>query len=144
MAAANPHPARDILALRRELAQAERILREKAEREARRLSEIELVAWREAQDACFSFDRIRLNVNSRLKAIQAGNRERFPGERRLAEMALRDAGKADASYTVISFARLRERLRYLRGGLVRESVVPEALERGGVYTERGYFQVILR
>ena len=40
------HP-RDIVVLRRELAQAERELREKAEREAVRLAEAERVAWRE-------------------------------------------------------------------------------------------------
>jgi hypothetical protein len=59
-------------------------------------------------------------------------------------MALCDANRADASYTVVSFARLRDRLRYLRGGSERESVVREALERGGVYTERHYFQEILK
>jgi hypothetical protein len=144
MDAANPLRARDIVALRRELAQAEGMLREKAEREARRLLEVERIEWREAQDACFSFDRVRRSADSRLKAIDAGGQERFRGERRLAEMALRDADRADANYTVISFARLRDRLRYLRGGSERESVVREALERGGVYTERRYFQEILR
>jgi len=144
MAAANPLQARDIVALRRELAQAEGILRGKAEGEARRLAEAERVAWREAQEACFAFDRIRQSANSRLEAIQAGDRERFVGERRLAEMALRDGHRADASYTVLSFAPLRERLRYLRGGSERESVVREALKRGGVYTDRRYFQEIVR
>jgi hypothetical protein len=144
MAEAKPLPARDIVALRRELAQAEWILRERAEREARLLAEAERVAWLDAQAACISFDRIRHRVNSRLKAIDTGEREKFLGERRLAEMTLRDANGADASYTVISFARLRDRLRYLRGGSERESVVREALGRGGVYTEQRYFQEILR
>ncbi len=133
MATANPLPARDIVALRRELAQAERMLHEKAGREARQLAVAERVAWREAQDACFFFDGIRPSVNSRLKALQAGDHERFLGERRLAEMAIRDADRADAAYTVISFAQLRDRLRYLRGGTERDSVLAEALQRGGVY-----------
>jgi hypothetical protein len=50
-------------------------------------------------------------------------------------MALSDTDRADAAYTVISFARLRDRLRFLRGGSEREAVVREALERGGVYTD---------
>lgn len=144
MVGANPVAARDIVALRRELAQAERALREKAEHEAQRLADAERVAWVEAQEACSSFDSIRRSVNSRLKAIQAGERERFVGERRLAEMALRDAHRADAAYTVISFARDRDRLRYLRGGNERESALAEALRRGGVYDERGHFMEILR
>jgi hypothetical protein len=126
------------------LAQAERILREKAAPYARRLAEEEIRAWRDAQEACFLFDRIRHNANVRLDAIRAGSPEWFVGERRLAEMALRDADFADAKYVVISFARLRDRIRYLRGGSERETVVREALERGGVCTERRGFQEILR
>jgi hypothetical protein len=137
-------PPRDIVALRRELAQAERWLRERAEREAKRLAEAEREAWREARDACFLFDRIQQNVTSRLNAIEAGGQERFLGERRLAELGLLDADRANASYTVLSFARLRDRLRFLRGGLEREAIVREALKRGGVYTARGYFQEILK
>jgi hypothetical protein len=125
---------RHVAALRRELVQAERKLRETAEREARRLAEAEHVAWLEAQDACFAFDRIRQRASKRLEAIRAADRERFLGERRLAEMALRDADRADAAYTIISFAKLRDRLRYLRGGAEREAVVNEAIARGGVYT----------
>jgi hypothetical protein len=137
-------PPRNVLSLRHELAQAERVLRERAASEAVRLAEAESVAWREAQDMCFAFDRIRERVKARLQAINAGDRERFPCERKWAEMALHDAHLADASYTLISFARLRDRLRYLRGGADRETVVREALKRGGVHTERGYFQEILK
>ena len=144
MAVSNPVSTRDIAGLRRELAQAERMLRETAEHEARRLADLECLAWSEAQDVCFLFDRIRRSVNSRLMAIHSGAPERFLGEQKLAEMALCAADRADAAYTVISFARLRDRLRYLRGGSDRESVVREALERGGIYTERHYFQGILR
>ena len=136
-----------IVALRRELVLAERMLRETAECEARRLAEAEHVAWLEAQDACFAFDRIRQRASKRLEAIRAGDRERFLGERRLAEMALRNADRADASYTIISFAQIRDRLRYLRGGAEREAVVSEAVARGGVYTGAcgGHgFQGILR
>lgn len=144
MVAANSRLARDVTALRRELAHAESMLREKAEREAQRLAEAESAAWLEAQGACLSFDRIRQSADSRLKAIQAGDGKRFLGERRLAEIVLVEAARADASYTIISFALRRDRLRYLRSGSERESVVREALERGGVYTERGYFQENLR
>ena len=142
-----PADVRDIVALRRELAHAERVLRDNADREARRLAKAEHVAWRDAQDTCFAYDCIRQNVNRRLETIRAGARERFLGERLLAEMALRDADRADAAYAVISFARLRDRLRYLRGGSEREAVLREALERGGVYTGRcggRHFQEIVR
>lgn len=125
---------RGIVDLRRELAHAERLLREEADREARRLTEAEHVAWREAQDACFEYDRIRPRASQCLDAIRAGGRDRFSGERRLAEMALSEADRAGAAYTVISFAQLRERFRYLRGGSEREAVVRETIERGGVYT----------
>src|SRR5438034_8788729 len=80
-------PPRDILVLRNELAQAERVLRERAENEAVRLAEAERVAWREAQADCFQFDRIRERVKARLEAIEAGNPEKFPREREWAEMA---------------------------------------------------------
>jgi hypothetical protein len=138
----------DILSLRRELAQAERTLRERAECEAVRLVEAERVARREAREDCLQLERIRRNANARLEAIRRGHRERFPAEHALAEMALRDIERWElresAAYTIISFARLRERLRFLRGGAEREAVMREALTCGGVYTERGYFQEILR
>lgn len=133
-----------VAALRRELAFAEHELRARAEREAVRLAEAERLALWEARDSCHGFDLIRPLVQKRLAAIRTGANERFTSERRLAEMALRDADRADASYTVVSFASLRDRIRYLRGGAERESVLREALERNGVYTERGYFQEILK
>src|SRR6267143_369328 len=112
-------PARDIVALRRELAQAERGLRERAEREAVRLAEAEHVAWRDAREGCLQLERIRRDANARLEAIQGGGRERFPGERVLAEMALRDAEawelRDGAAYTIVGFACRRDRLRFLRG-----------------------------
>jgi hypothetical protein len=125
----------DIVALRRDLAHAERVLRQKAESEGERLAEAEHDAWREALDSCSSFDWIRQAATARLKAIRAGDRERFLGEGRLALMALRDADWADAAHTIISFARMCDRFRYLRGGHEREAVVREALERDGVYTD---------
>jgi hypothetical protein len=143
----SPFAVRDVVALRRELAHAERLLREKVESEAQTLAEEERVAYREARDACYTYDRIRENVSVRLEAIRAGGPERFLGEIRFAEMALREAQRADAAFTVISFARLRDRLRYLRGGSEREAVVREALERGGVYTAAcggRHFQGIVR
>jgi hypothetical protein len=139
--------ARDVVALRRELAHAERALREEAAREAQRLAEAEHAAWREALDSCSSFDWIRQAVTARLKAIRAKDRERFLGEGRLALMALRDADWADAAHTIISFARMCDRFRYLRGGHEREAVVREALERHGVYTDAyggRHFQGIVR
>jgi monoamine oxidase len=138
---------RRITALRRELADAEHALRAGVRREAAHLAHAEHAAWREARDACHAFDRIRPNASARLEAIRAGSPERFPGERALAEMALREADRADAAYTVISFAKRRDRRRYLRGGDERKAVIREAIARGGVFTEaRGgkYFQEILR
>ena len=141
------NPARNVVALRRELAQAERILREKAEKEARRLAMADHRAWQEAQDACFAFNRIRQNVNARLEAIQNGDPERFLNEQELAQMALRDADRADAAYTILSFAGPRDRLRYLSGGAKGDAVVRETLECGGVYTRAcggRHFQEIVR
>jgi hypothetical protein len=136
------------VALRRELAQAERDLREKAEREAVRLATAERIAWLEVREGCLQLERIRRNANARLEVIQSGCLERFSGERSLAEMALLDVAtwetRDSAAYTVISFARLRDRIRCLRGGTEREAVMRETLTRVGVYTERGYFQGILK
>jgi len=140
-------PARNVVALRRELAQAERMLRERAEREARRLAMAERWAWREARDACHAFDRIRQNINARLEAIKNGHPERFLNEQELAQMALRDANRADAAYTILSFAGPRDRLRYLSGGAKGDAVVRETLECGGVYTRAcggRHFQEIVR
>jgi hypothetical protein len=135
---------RGIVALRLELAVAERQLRERAAGEAEALARAERIAWREAQDICHTFDRIRPRAEARLAAIRAGAAERFLGERRLCELALRDAERADAAYTVVSFADRRERLRYLRGGSELETVLRETLERDGVYGERGHFFEVLR
>jgi hypothetical protein len=146
----NPEKAADlrrITALRRELADAEQALRARTRREATRLAHAEHAAWRQACDACHAFDRIRRNASSRLDAIRTGSPERFRGERPLAEVALREADRADAAYTVISFARRRDRLRYLCGGDERKAVIREAIERGGVFTDAcggNYFQEILR
>jgi len=141
------HP-RDIVVLRRELAQAERKLRERAEREAVRLAEAERVAWRETREACLQLERIRRDANARFEAIRRGEQERFPAEYALAEMALREVETCElrdsAAYTIISFACLRERLRFLHGGPEREALMHDALTCGGVYTERGYFQEILK
>jgi hypothetical protein len=132
--------ARGIVALRRELAIAERHLRERAARAAETLARAERAAWGEARDACLRNDR----AEARLAAIRAGAPERFLGEQRLCEMALRDAGRADAAYSIVSFAERCDRLRYLRGGSERESVLRETLKRGGVYGERGHFFEVLR
>ena len=115
-----------------------------ADREAFRLVGAERAAWREARDACFLFDRIRQSVKSRLCAIVTGGRERFLGERRLAEMALLDADWADASYTVLSFARLRDRMRFCAAVRSVKQSCAKRSKSGGVYTERGYFQEILK
>jgi hypothetical protein len=139
---------RDIVALRRGLAQEERGLRERAQREAVRLAEAECVAWREAQADCLQLQRIRRSAKRRLESIIAESPESFSGERELAEMALRDVEawelRDSAAYTIVSFARRRDRLRYLRGGSERVAVMREALEHGGAQTERGHFQEILK
>jgi hypothetical protein len=136
-----------LLTLRRELSLAERALHHRAEHEAIRFARAEHVAWREAQDVCFAYDDILQNVSRRLAAIRAGEHERFPGESQLAEMAFRDADRADSAYTVISFAGLRDRLRYLRSESGREAAVRETLERSGLYTDAcggRHFQGIVR
>jgi hypothetical protein len=140
--------ASNIVALRRALAQAERRMRERAGREAVRLTEMERLGWREAQANCLQLEQIRRQASTRLETIQGGGMERFTGESVLAEMALKDverwALRPSAAYTIVSFARLRDRLRYVRDGAEREAVMRETLACGGVYTERGYFQEILK
>jgi hypothetical protein len=139
---------RDIVALRRELAQAERGLRERAEREAVRLANAERDEWRIARENCLQLERIRRDATARVIAIRAGGKTRFPDECALAELALRDVETWElhdsAVYTSISFAGRRIRLRFLRGGADREAVMGETLAHGGVYTGRGYFQEILK
>ena len=140
--------SRNIVALRHELAEAERELRDRAEREAVRLVGAERVAWREAREDCLQLERIRRNAIARIEAIRSGDCERFQSEYELAETSLRDVEawelRESAAYTIISFACLRKRLRFLLGGAEREAVMRETLTCGGVYTERGYFQEILR
>jgi hypothetical protein len=140
--------SRNIVALRHELAEAERELRDRAECEAVRLAEAERAAGREAREDCLQLERIRRDANTRLEAIRRGEQERFPAEYALAEMVLREVEawelRESAAYTIISFACLRKRLRFLHGGAEREAVMHEALTCGGVYTERGYFQEILK
>ena len=136
-----------VTALRHELAEAERELLSRVEKEAARLAQAERRAWLEARDACHNFDRIRPFAQRRIAAIRAGADERFTGERVRAEMALRAADEADAAYTVVNFARLIDRLRYLHSEAEREAVVREAAERGGVYTSAcggRHFQEIVR
>lgn len=116
--------------------------------EAVRLVEAERTAWIDAQDSCLQLEHIRRNAKARLSAIRSGSPERYSGERKLAEMALNDVQKIEprdsTAYTIVSFARLRDRLRYLRGGSEREAIMAETLKRGGVHTESGYFMEILR
>jgi hypothetical protein len=139
-----PSDVSRMVALRRELELAERAFRNDAEHEARRLVQADRTAWREARDACASYDRVRRGASERLEAIHAGAPERFAGERRLAEMALRDADLADATYTIVSFANRQDRLRYLRGGSERAAVVSETLRRQGVLDDRGHFIEVVR
>ena len=142
-----PADPRRITALRRELAEAESEQRAQARREAKRLVQAERDALREACDSCHRWDRIRSNASARLEIIRAGGLERFRAERELAEVALQRADRADAAFTVIAFAKGRDRLRYLRGGEDREAVISEALARGGVYTKGfggKHFQEIVR
>ncbi|MGC1907748.1 MAG: hypothetical protein WA715_28260 [Candidatus Acidiferrum sp.] len=140
--------AYNIVALRRELVQAERQLRERAEREAVRLANAERGEWRIAREDCLQLERIRRDATERLIAIGSGGKTRFRDEAALAELALRDVETWElhdsAVYTIISFANRRDRLRFLVGGADREAVMREALAQGGVYTERGYFQEILK
>ncbi len=142
IAMSSAHP--DIVALREQIAQAERDLRVKARTEAVLLAEAERSAWFEVQENCFSFDWIRLRAQECLEAIAHGKKERFLGEGRLAELALRDADRADAAYTVISFSRMSDRVRYLHGSSEREAIINETLMRGGVFDERNKFMEILR
>lgn len=138
----------DIVELRRELGHAEIQLRVRADQEAVKIAQAEHTAWCEARDCCLQLERIRRSAKSCLKAIVAGSRERFREKRELAELALREVERWElresAAYTVVSFARRRDRLRYLRGGSERETVIHEAIKRGGVYDERGHFVEVLQ
>jgi hypothetical protein len=150
-----------ITELRRELASAEQQLREHAARTADKLARDERAALNEAAENCRDYNHIRQKAEARLAAIRAGvilpgrqAPERFPGEARLAEMALREADKADAAYTIIGFASARERMRYVlacaqRDGAAHDSraldaLLRETLDRGGVYTDRNFFREIVK
>jgi hypothetical protein len=140
-----------IAELRSQLASAERQLRELTEQHAGILKQREHAAWAEARDACLDYDRIRARAQVRVAQILDGvpvpgkhSPERFPGEMRLALMALCEADRADAAYTVISFGGTPEKVRYAQGGDARDSLLREAMERGGVYNERNYFVEVIR
>lgn len=140
-----PQPS---LIRRREGVPASRDLRERAAREARRIAEMERVAWRAARDRCLQLEEIRRNARRRIAAIADGFPEKYAGERAWAEAALREVARSEpydsAAYTILSFAGRRERLRYLRGSDAdREAMVREALARGGVRDDRGHFQEIV-
>lgn len=124
-------------------------VRARAERAALRMAELERIAWREARDRCLQLEKIRRNAQRRVDALNQGSAERFLGERALAEMALREVARCEprdsAAYTIVSFANLRDRLRFITGSDAdRETLLRETLARGGVYDERGCFMEILR
>jgi hypothetical protein len=125
--------------LRKELALAERELRERAKVEAVRLARLEHEEWLTARDECLQLEQLRRSANTRLKAMSLGRAERFCGEPALAQMALRDIVQwgvnGSAAYTIISFANRYDRLRYLRNGVAREAILAKTMERGGVYTD---------
>ena len=89
-------------------------LRERAAREARRVAEMERLAWRTARDRCLQLEKIHRNARRRLAAIAFGSPEQFAGERALAEAALRAVARWEphdsAAYTILSFAARRDRL----------------------------------
>lgn len=133
----------------RSAAPPDRSVRARAEREARHTAELERVSWSACLEQCRSCDRTLGYIRERLAEISSGARERFAGERKLAEYALpqveQRALRFDAIYTVLSFGNLRDRWRYLRGSDAdREALIREVLARGGVFTDRGCFQEILR
>lgn len=126
---------------RRQSGRTRKIRRQSAhiDRLAERLAAAEHAAWLEAQAACFACDRFRSNVEARLILLAAGAPERFCGERRLAQMALEEAARADVVYAVLSFAPLGARLALLTGGRPREDVLQQTFVRGGVFDPRGHF-----
>lgn len=137
------------ISMRRNERSNQQTLRARAEREARYMADLERVSWSACLEQCRSCDRTLGYIRQRLAEISSGARERFAGERKLAEYALPQveqwALRFDVIYTVLSFANLRDRWRYLRGSdAEREALIREVLERGGVFTDRGCFQEILR
>jgi hypothetical protein len=146
-----PGVAGELAAARNQLANAELRVRQLAAKDAKILDEHERAALLEARDACGAFDNIRPRAAARLAEIRAGvvlpgrkTSERFLGEARLAEMALRQADLADVAYTIIAFANARDQARYMRGGGKRDAVLRETLKRGGVYNDRKFFMAIVR
>jgi hypothetical protein len=146
-----PGIAGELAAARSQLANAELRVRQLAAKDAKILDEHERAAFLEARDACRIFDGIRPRAEARLAEIRAGvvlpgrkAAERFAGEARLAEMALREADLADAAYTILAFANARDQARYMRGGGKRDAVLRETLKRGGVYNDWKFFIGIVR
>ncbi|HUK30539.1 MAG TPA: hypothetical protein VLV89_05450 [Candidatus Acidoferrum sp.] len=147
----NPGMAGGLAAMRRELANAELQVRQLAAKHGDILAQRERDACADALESCGTFDSIRPRATARLAEIREGvvlpgrkTPERFLGEARLAEMALREADLADASYTILAFANARDQARYIRGGAERDAVLRETMKRGGVYNDRKYFMGIVR
>jgi hypothetical protein len=146
-----PGIAGDLAAARSQLANAELRVRQAAAKDAKILDEHERAAFLDARDACCAFDNIRPRAEARLAEIRAGvvlpgrkTSERFAGEARLAEIALREADLADAAYTIVAFANARDQARYMRGGDKRDAVLRETMKRGGAYNDRKFFMAIVR
>jgi hypothetical protein len=148
---AQPGIAGDLAAARSQLANAELRLRQLAAKDARICLQRERAALLDARDACRFFDDLRPIAEARLAEIRAGvvlpgrkAPERFGGEARFAEMALREADLADAAYTILAFANARDQARFMCGARQRDAVLRETLKRGGVYNDRKFFMAIVR
>jgi hypothetical protein len=141
--------ANQIGSLQRQLAAIDRRIAERAQQEAWRIVALEHAEWLAAGDECRRLDKSRLHARARLTAVAEGAPERWPREIWIGVRALHALNffqpRADAGYTLLSFASARERLRFLRGGRAeREALLRDTLTRGGVLDDRGRFQEILR
>jgi hypothetical protein len=141
--------ADQIGSLQRQLAAIDHRIAELAQQEAGRIVALELAEWLAAGDECRRLDKSRRNARARLTAVAEGAPKRWPREMWIGVQALHALNfiqpRADAAYTLLSFASSRDRLRFLRGGRAeREALLRDTLTRGGVFDRRGRFREILR
>lgn len=136
--------------LERQLAAEKRRIAELAQQEAEQIAAQERAEWLAAGEECRRLDKELRNARARIAAVADGAPKRWPREIAMGVQVLGSYQNyflpmADATYTLLSFAGKRERLRFLRAGREeREAMLREVLARGGVYNDRGFFQEIVR
>jgi hypothetical protein len=124
------------------VAQSRRQGRERLDRAALALIEVEQSALNEMRRDLHGLLEFRRNVAKRLEALNAGDPPRFPGEQDAAWDALRLASdglvRADAAYCIAALAEPKSRYAFALHPELRQQMVAAALETGFVVDGRGF------